>query len=286
MAGGPRDGMDAGDLAMLAGTFRKAMTGESGRALDLALTGLGWRDLLGELPGVAIPLVFGLLGETGAHAPLLNDVLLAASSAQPGGTVPLPYAGGSWVLWAREDRPPGTALDGDLPLRRWPQAGPAIEPAALAAGRRAIGWWLLGAGRAMLSLARAHAVDRVQFGRPIASFQAVRHRLAETLVALDGAEAALAASGENTASGENSAGADDELSSLLAKAAAGHAALIASRGCQQVLGGIGFTAEHPLHVHVKRVLVLDGLLGSARELTIAAGRRVIRDGAAPRLADL
>jgi alkylation response protein AidB-like acyl-CoA dehydrogenase len=116
-------------------------------------------------------------------------------------------------------------------------------------------------------------VDRVQFGQPIASFQAVRHKLAETLVALDGAEAVLHA-------------ADTDFGALLAKAAAGQAALLAAKHCQQVLGGIGFTAEHPLHHHVKRILVLDGLLGSARELTREAGRRVITARTAPRLVDL
>jgi hypothetical protein len=39
---------------------------------------------------------------------------------------------------------------------------------ALAAGRRAVGWWLVGTGRAMLELARSRALDRVQFGRPLA----------------------------------------------------------------------------------------------------------------------
>ena len=130
----------------------------------------------------------------------------------------------------------------------------------------------------MLALAKAHAVDRVQFGRPVSSFQAVRHRLAETLVALDAAEAVLTAADAD--------GADAELASLLAKAAAGQAALTAARHCQQVLGGIGFTAEHALHVHVKRALILDGLLGSARELTREAGQRVIAGGSAPRLVDL
>jgi alkylation response protein AidB-like acyl-CoA dehydrogenase len=160
----------------------------------------------------------------------------------------------------------------ELPVRRVP-AGASLSPPALAAGRVAAGWWLLGSGRAMLTLARQHAVDRVQFGQPIASFQAVRHKLADTLVALDGAEAVLRAAG-------------DDFSSLLAKAAAGQAALLAARHCQQVLGGIGFTAEHSLHHHVKRVLVLDGLLGSARELTREAGRVVLATGSAPRLIDL
>jgi hypothetical protein len=268
--------MDAAERDLLADTLRKTMTAASGQVLDLALVELGWPELLAEFPGVAVPLAFGLLGETGAHAPLLNDVLLHAAGQRAGGTVPMPYTGGSWVVWERCDLG-GQALDGDLPLR--PAGTPAQwaeDPVALAAGRRALGWWLTGVGRAMLALARSHALDRVQFGRPIASFQAVRHRLAETLVALDGAEATLLA-----ASGEAGG-----ISSMLAKAAAGHAALTAARHCQQVLGGIGFTAEHGLHRHVRRVLVLDGLLGSARELTREAGLLLRREGCAPRLADL
>jgi hypothetical protein len=283
--------VDAAERDLLADTLRKTMTAASGRLLDLALVELGWPELLAEFPEVAIPVAFGLLGETGAHAPLLNDVLLHAAGQRAGGTVPMPYTGGSWVVWERCDRG-GQALDADLPLRPClapagavhpapaggladPAAagGLAASPVALAAGRRALGWWLTGVGRAMLALARSHALDRVQFGPPIASFQAVRHRLAETLVALDGAEATLLA-------------ASDEVSSMLAKAAAGQAALTAARHCQQVLGGIGFTAEHGLHRHVRRALVLDGLLGSARELTREAGLLLRREGCAPRLADL
>lgn len=260
--------MEAVDRDLLAGTLRKAMLSASGAALDEALTGIGWPELLADLPDVAIPMVFTLLGETGTQAPLINDVLLSAAGRAAGGTLPMPYAGGSWVVWERADRA-SEALDGDLPLRQVA----AGDPVPLAAGRRALGWWLVGAGRAMLSLARSHALDRIQFGRPIASFQAVRHRLAETLIALDGAEATLLA-------------ADDDLGALLAKAAAGQAALTAARHCQQVLGGIGFTAEHPLHRHVRRVLVLDGLLGSARELTREAGSVLRAQGHAPRLVQL
>ena len=277
-------GIDDAELDLLAETFRKTMSSASGPMLDRALGQLGWRDLLAEFSATAIPLTFRLLGETGAHAPLLNDVLLTAAGREPGGTVPLPYAGGSWVVWERTDEP-STALDGEVPLRRLTAGRTAVDPAVLAAGRRAVGWWLLGTGRAMLALARAHAVDRVQFGRPIASFQAVRHKLAETLVALDGAEAALTAADEQ-ASDPATAIDDVELAALLAKAASGQAALTAARHCQQVLGGIGFTAEHPLHIHVKRALLLDGLLGSARELTREAGRRVITAGVAPRLIEL
>ncbi|MFE2701184.1 acyl-CoA dehydrogenase family protein [Streptomyces mirabilis] len=260
--------MDAVERDLFAQTLRKTMTAASGRALDTALAHLGWSDLLTEVPDVAVPLAFGLLGETGAHAPLLNDVLLHAAGRAVGGTLPLPYTGGAWVVWERTDEA-GCTLDGELPLR----TVAAGDPVPLAAGRRALGWWLLGTGRAMLALARSHVLDRTQFGRPLASFQAVRHRLAETLVALDGAEATLLA-------------AEDDLGCLLAKAAAGQAALTAARHCQQVLGGIGFTAEHDLHRHVRRALVLDGLLGSGRELTREAGRLVREGRSAPRLVQL
>ncbi|MCX5095433.1 acyl-CoA dehydrogenase family protein [Streptomyces sp. NBC_00365] len=260
--------MDAAERDLFAQTLRKTMTAASGRALDTALADLGWSDLLTQAPDVAVPLTFGLLGETGAHAPLLNDVLLHAAGRAVGGTLPLPYTGGAWAVWERTDEA-GGALDGELPLR----TVAAGDPVPLAAGRRALGWWLLGTGRAMLALARSHVLDRTQFGRPLASFQAVRHRLAETLVALDGAEATLLA-------------AVDDLGCLLAKAAAGQAALTAARHCQQVLGGIGFTAEHDLHRYVRRALVLDGLLGSARELTREAGALVREGRSAPRLVQL
>jgi len=263
--------MNTESLQLLAEALRKAMTAASGRELDEALARLGWLDMLSEMPDTAIPLVFKLLGETNAHAPLLNDVVLRAAGRSGGGTVPLPFAGGSWVVWERTDRA-SSALDTDLPIHRVPDG----DPLPLAAGRRALGWWLVGTSRAMLSLARQHAVDRVQFGRPIASFQAIRHRLAETLVAIEGAEATLHAAADEP----------DDLGALLAKAAAGQAALTAARHCQQVLGGIGFTAEHELHRHVKRLLILDGLLGSARELTREAGAMLRAKGSAPRLANL
>jgi hypothetical protein len=260
--------LDGESLELLADALRKTMETASGLELDEALTGLGWRDMVDEMPDIAIPLVFRLLGETGTHAPVVNDVVLHAAGQPVGGTLPLPCVGGSWVVWERADQP-STAVDGELPIHRVA----AGDPIPTAATRRALGWWLVGTSRAMLSLARRHALDRVQFGRPVASFQAIRHRLAETLVAIEGAEATLQA-------------ADDDLASLLAKAAAGQAALTASRHCQQVLGGIGFTAEHDLHRHILRVLVLDGLLGSARELTREAGAMLRANGSAPRLADL
>lgn len=276
--------LDNHSLELLAEALRKTMGAVSGRDLDDALAALGWPEMLRETPRDAIPLVFGLLGETGAHAAVVNDVVLNAAGCAPGGTVPLPFAGGAWVIWERDDANTSaldsSTLDRELPIRRVDPGDTLLvassrerSSAPLDAGRVALGWWLVGTSRAMLSLACRHALVRVQFGRSIASFQAVRHRLAETLVAIEGAEATLRADAGS-------------LGSVLAKAAAGQAALTAARHCQQVLGGIGFTAEHELHRHVRRALVLDGLLGSSRELIRQAGATVREQGSAPRLVSL
>ena len=261
---------DAASLALLEDGLRKTMLAGSGAELDAALAELGWAEMLSEMPDAAIPLVFRLLGETGSHASILNDVILETIGGLPGGTPPMPYAGGNWVVWSRSAVEDPTL--GGLPLHRIPEG----ETMRLGEARRAAGWWLVGTARAMLTLARQHALDRVQFGKPIAGFQAVRHRLAETLVAIEGAEATLSLPGTDS----------PDLTAMLAKAAAGKAALTAAKHCQQVLGGIGFTEEHDLQLHVKRALVLDGLLGSSKELTRRAGAGLRARGSAPRLAVL
>lgn len=288
--------MDAAELTLLTDTLRKTMAATPGAELYPALCALGWHELLtgAETADIAVPLVFRLLGETGTHAPLINDVVAHAAGRPFGETPPLPFTGGSRVRWNTEAVPGGDLLDPELPLARI--GGTAEPPLAvelpLAPARRALGWWLTGSSRAMLALARTHALERQQFGRPVAGFQAIRHRLAETLVAIEGAEATLALTPGDA---HHPAHPDiqrshpeesDALGALLAKAAAGRAALLTARHCQQVLGGIGFTAEHEFHRHYRRVLVLDGLLGSARELTREAGATLRDLGYAPRLAHL
>ena len=182
--------LDPAEAELLAETLRKTMSVATGRQLDTALAELGWPELLTDAPDLAIPMVFRLLGETGAHAAVLDDVVRHVANHTDPGPVPLPFAGGRRVAWDR-DATVGTGVDEELPLTTL--AGESELPtAAIAAGRRALGWWLVGTGNAMLTLARRHVLERKQFGRPLASFQAIRHRLAETLVALDGAEAALA----------------------------------------------------------------------------------------------
>ncbi|MFI1464324.1 acyl-CoA dehydrogenase family protein [Nocardia carnea] len=276
------------------------MGAATGAELYPALRALGWYELLTDSADIAVPLAFRLLGETGAHAPLINDVLAYAAGRPFGEPIPLPFTGGRWVLWQENAGPaergqhaePVVLLDPELPLSTVaePTESLASDAVPLAQARRALGWWLTGSARAMLTLARRHALERVQFGKPVAGFQAIRHRLAETLVAIEGAEATLAvgpSDAHHPAHSETAAPQHyDSLAAALAKAAAGRAALVTARHCQQVLGGIGFTAEHEFHRHYRRALVLDGLLGSSRELTREAGATLRELGYAPRLAQL
>lgn len=148
-------------------------------------------------------------------------------------------------------------------------ASPWAEAVALA--RVAVGHELVGTMAAMLDLARQHALDRVQFGRPIAGFQAVRHRLAESLVAIEVARAALDGAWLDRS----------PTNSRIAKAACGHSARTVRRHCQQVLAGIGFTTEHDLHRHVRRSILLDGMFGGARSLTAELGGEVLASGELP-----
>jgi hypothetical protein len=152
-------------------------------------------------------------------------------------------------------------------------AQPVDWSEAVTRGQRALGHELVGASRTLLELACTHALERIQFGRPIAQFQAVRHRLAETLVAIETADAALEAAWLDRSAG----------SAAMAKALAGRGARTAARHCQQVLAGIGFTTEHPLQGVIKRALVLDQVLGSADLLTRELGEQLVTTRALPPL---
>ena len=156
----------------------------------------------------------------------------------------------------------------------------ALEPRAwdeaVALGRRSVGYQVAGACRTMLDLANRHASERVQFGRPIARFQAVRHRLADALVALEALDATLAAAADEPG----------PVTAALAKAVAGRSAQSVGAHCQQVLAGIGFTTDHPFHRFLKRTMTLDGILGTADDITLDVGRRLLADRHVPTLVEL
>ncbi|WP_328478084.1 acyl-CoA/acyl-ACP dehydrogenase [Actinoplanes sp. NBC_00393] len=105
---------------------------------------------------------------------------------------------------------------------------------------------LLGAGRALLEKSVAYAGQRTQFGRPIGSFQAVQHRLADVAVGLEFARPLLYAAAASA----------QDLDVSAAKVACGEAAHRAARAALQVHGAIGYTQEHGLGRWLTRVRAL------------------------------
>jgi Acyl-CoA dehydrogenase, C-terminal domain len=147
---------------------------------------------------------------------------------------------------------------------------------AISAGRRALASELVGGAALMLADTVTYVMARQQYGRPIGSFQAVKHRLADVHVAVTAARAGVAAAWAHP----------DAVSSMAAKCLAGRAHQLASTHCHQVHGGIAFTIEHGFHNWIRRGQMLDALLGTASELTDEIGRTLIALGSVPRVPTL
>lgn len=140
-----------------------------------------------------------------------------------------------------------------------------------------------GVARWTLRTAAEYAKVREQFGRPIGSFQAVKHMCAEML--LRSQQVAVAAADAAVAAAQELPGADDQLSIAAGVAAA--VSIDAAKGnakdCIQVLGGIGVTWEHDAHLYLRRAYALGQLLGGRSawlrrvgELTRSGVRRDLR----------
>ncbi len=107
---------------------------------------------------------------------------------------------------------------------------------------------MLGAAEHVLNVTVAYAKDRVQFGKPIGSFQAIKHMLADALVDLEGMRSTAYYAAWCV-------GADDperSLAASMAKSWCSDAAKRIMAAGLQVHGGIGFTWEHDMHLYVKR----------------------------------
>src|SRR2546427_62751 len=112
---------------------------------------------------------------------------------------------------------------------------------------------MLGAARRCLDMAVGYAKVREQFGQPIGSFQAIRHKCAEMLLEVENSHAAVYYS----AWALDARAEDAELAASVAKAYVGDAARRVCGEAIQVHGGIGFTWEYDLHLYFKRAKALD-----------------------------
>jgi alkylation response protein AidB-like acyl-CoA dehydrogenase len=163
-------------------------------------------------------------------------------------------------------------VDGAMPA---PDAGEAILARLLAIGAVMAASEAAGAAAGVLELARQYATERRQFGRAIGSFQALRHLLADMYVKQDACWSTVL-----FAAAALDDGTDEALrTASIAKAYVSRAALEVAQDALQVFGGIAFTAEHPAHRFLRRILARGQQFGDARHHERAIGRALLRQPA-------
>ncbi|MBG7700939.1 acyl-CoA/acyl-ACP dehydrogenase [Streptomyces sp. MC1] len=145
---------------------------------------------------------------------------------------------------------PLRSVDPLTPLHRVPASGPPDPVAVLLTAAEQLGT----AGR-VCELAVQHARTREQFGRPIGAFQAVQHLCADLLVRAETARAAVYAAAVTA----------DPADIAAARLLADEAAVRGARDCLQVHGGMGFTWEADVHLHLKRAWVRARRAGGSAE---------------------
>jgi alkylation response protein AidB-like acyl-CoA dehydrogenase len=127
---------------------------------------------------------------------------------------------------------------------------------------------MVGGTRACLDRTVDYTSTRKQVGQPIATFQAVKHRIADVLVALEASRALTYRAAERAARVAVPAPDDPDYLTLarMAKAAASDAFQLAAKECVQLHGGIGFTWENPAHLYLKKWMCSSRLYGQPYEL--------------------
>jgi alkylation response protein AidB-like acyl-CoA dehydrogenase len=253
------------------------------RQLWKAMIAQGWTDLAGAELGWVEAAV--LLEEVGAHvapAPILSQLVAAealggtpwadavrageavACVAASGGREVVPYAPAADVaVCVAGDAVVAIALDGAVAAEPamdvtrelgWLDPSRRGEPLAIGVdrfvdlGALAYSAELLGLSQRMLDVTVQYAKDRVQFGQPIGSFQAVKHRCADMLVDVEGMRSAVYYAAWCLAARDR----DASVAASTAKTWCSDAAMRVMGSALQVHGGIGFTWEHDVHLYLKR----------------------------------
>ncbi len=217
-------------------------------------------------PGAGPPTVRIGAQRPGESGYPLTGTVAGVADALPADVLLVPADGVPYGLYAVPARDPGVSmapvvsldmtrqladltLDGG-PGRRVASGEPARQAvaAALTAGAAVLAAEQLGAAERILDITVAYLKERRQFGRPVGSFQALKHRVADLWVGVTQARAAARYAAACLASGSP----DAPLAVALAKAACSDIAVRAAQEAVQLHGGIGFTWEHPCHLYLKR----------------------------------
>ncbi|WP_210588918.1 acyl-CoA dehydrogenase family protein [Streptomyces sp. GESEQ-35] len=205
--------------------------------------------------GLGLPeavLAFEETGRALLPGPLVATHLAAGkvAGAAAGEAVVAAVDGGGLVEWLAEadvvrgdaaGAVPLRSVDPLTPLHRVRDSGAAVDPVAvlLTAAEQ------LGTAGRVCELAVQHARTREQFGQPIGAFQAIKHLCAGMLVRAEVARAAVYAAAVTA----------DRADIAAARLLADEAAVRGARDCLQVHGGMGFTWESEVHLHLKRAWV-------------------------------
>ena len=251
------------------------------RAVDLGWTALATLDSDAGLGVIELIAVLEELGAAAAPIPFLSGVGLAAGALRAAGSDARRWqdeladgAVGALAVDAmsgaldasRADLVVLLADDELSVLRRGsPEAVvPVSSRAALAIPLTAIAAECVGLATKILDVAVAHAGTREQFDRIIGSFQGVKHRLADCYVAIERARSLTYAAAMLA---DANADADEAWrAAALAKASASDAATETARAGVQVLGALGMTWEHDMHLYLRRAWQLEPVLGNSATL--------------------
>ena len=222
------------------------------------------------------------------------DVLLVAASGPDGVALYAVEAAGPGVdrtplVTLDLTRPQATVRFSDAPARLVSDSGEAqrVIEHALQVGSALLAVEQVGAAQHLLDLSVEYAKARLQFGRPIGSFQAVKHRLADLLVDLEHARSA-AYHAIWALADDLDVEDDPALAASIAQATASAAFARVATDTIQVHGGIGFTWEHQAHLYFKRATTDAALLGTPEQHRSRVAELVLDTASAervPRVAD-
>jgi alkylation response protein AidB-like acyl-CoA dehydrogenase len=133
-----------------------------------------------------------------------------------------------------------------------------LQAAALDRGALACAAQQLGVAQRLIEMAVEYACQRKQFGKPIGSFQAIKHMLANLQVRLEYARPVVYRAAHSVARGSEQRAVDVSM----AKSAASEAAQAAAKVALQVYGALGYTWEQDLHIWMRRAWSLESAWGS------------------------
>jgi alkylation response protein AidB-like acyl-CoA dehydrogenase len=199
----------------------------------------------------------------------LSGTVTSVADAVTADVLLVPAGDGLYAVSAADvARTPVVSLDLTRPLcditltaspgRRLGSATPAVDQ-ALTVGAALLAAEQLGVAEWSLRTTVAYVKSRRQFARPIGSYQAIKHRLADLWVGVSQARAVSRYAAGVVADGDS----DAPVAASLAQAFCSQVAVKAAEECVQLHGGIGFTWEHPAHLYLKRAKSSAIALGTA-----------------------